>query len=443
MSSDVVLRVSNVGKCYEMYSAPHYRLFQTLFHGRRQFYKEFWALSDISFEVKRGECVGIIGRNGSGKSTLLQIIAGTLAPTSGNVEVNGRVSALLELGSGFNPEFTGRENVYMNGAILGLSKAQINEKFDEIAAFADIGEFIEQPVKIYSSGMMVRLAFATAINVDPDILIVDEALSVGDMFFQAKCMVKIKSIIEDKGMTLLFVSHDTGAVKALCQKAILLDSGKVVCDSDAGVAVEKYFGMKVKSEQRVVTSKPNLSAKTGTGEFLDNFKYNENFEKTASFQRIRNGKASFKSVFLLDENYNVITNVDYGQKVTLRMAIEIYEDIHLLGYGYHIRDKNGADVIYNDCYIAGPKCLENIKAGDQFIIDWTFKATLCHGQYAIASGMSIPVNVEFGQVDFCDFIPISCQFVMNVRRPTAMYGLVNLPNDVVCRKLPVSMKCAK
>jgi lipopolysaccharide transport system ATP-binding protein len=285
--------------------------------------------------------------------------------------------------------------------------------------------------------MYVRLAFAAAINVDPDVLIVDEALSVGDMFFQAKCMIKMKKIIEDKGTTLLFVSHDTGTVKALCQKAILLDKGDVIYNGDTDVAVEKYFGMKVESEQKVVTNKPtiNFEEKIDIVKFVDSFKYNENFEKRASFQRIQNGKASFKSVFLLDENENVITDVDYGQKVTLRMAIEVYEDIHLLGYGYHIRDKNGVSVVYSDCFIEGQNCLENLKAGDRFIIDWSFKPMLCQGQYHVLSAIAIPINVKLAQVDYCDYVPISCQFIMNPKQPTPLYGLTNWHNDIVCRKM--------
>ena len=225
MSSDIAIRVKNVGKCYEMYGKPSHRLWQTLSMGKKKFYKEFWALQNISFEVKRGECVGIIGRNGSGKSTLLQIITGTLNPTIGNVEVYGRVAALLELGSGFNPEFTGRENVYMNATILGLTKAEIDAKYDEIVAFADIGEFIDQPVKTYSSGMMVRLAFAVAINVDPQIMIVDEALSVGDERFQRKCFSRIEAI-RKSGSTILFVSHSGSTIVDLCDHAILLDAGE-------------------------------------------------------------------------------------------------------------------------------------------------------------------------------------------------------------------------
>jgi lipopolysaccharide transport system ATP-binding protein len=205
----------------------------------KNYYREFWALKDVSFEVKKGETVGIIGRNGSGKSTLLQIICGTLAPTGGTVETNGRVAALLELGSGFNPEFTGRENVYMNGAVLGLSREEISARFDDIAAFAAIGEFIEQPIKTYSSGMVVRLAFAVAINVDPQILVVDEALSVGDELFQRKCFSRIEAI-KSKGATILFVSHSGAAVVELCDRAMLLDLGEKLAMGVPKIIVGKY-----------------------------------------------------------------------------------------------------------------------------------------------------------------------------------------------------------
>ena len=207
MSSDddIVLSVKDVSKCFEMYEKPVHRLYQTLCAGKKKFYKEFWALRDISFDVHRGECVGIIGRNGAGKSTLLQIITGTLAPTGGSVSLKGRVAALLELGSGFNPEFTGRENVYLNGSILGLTHEEIDARYQDIIAFADIGDFISQPVKTYSSGMMVRLAFAVNAFVDPDVLIVDEALAVGDVAFQVKCYQKMRSIIANKEKSIILV----------------------------------------------------------------------------------------------------------------------------------------------------------------------------------------------------------------------------------------------
>ena len=235
MSSELAVKIENLSKCYQVYERPHERLKQFVmprlrcFAGlpAKHYYREFWALKSVSFEVKKGETVGIIGRNGSGKSTLLQIICGTLSPTSGSVTAHGRVAALLELGAGFNPEFTGRENVFMNASVLGLSKNEVDARFDEIAAFADIGEFIEQPVKTYSSGMIMRLAFAVAINVDPEILIVDEALSVGDELFQRKCFSRIETI-RSAGATILFVSHSGSTIVELCNHALLLDSGELL-----------------------------------------------------------------------------------------------------------------------------------------------------------------------------------------------------------------------
>lgn len=226
MSSEIAIRVGNLSKCYQIYEQPRHRLMQMLYRGKKQFFREFWALDNISFEIKRGETVGIIGRNGSGKSTLLQLLCGTLNPTAGVVEINGKVAALLELGAGFNPEFTGRENVYMNAAILGLTHEEINENFAAIETFAEIGSFIDQPVKTYSSGMYVRLAFSVAVHTHPNILIVDEALAVGDARFQAKCLKRIKSM-KESGACILFVSHDVGAVRTLCDRAIWLDAGKM------------------------------------------------------------------------------------------------------------------------------------------------------------------------------------------------------------------------
>jgi len=233
MSSEIAIKVENLSKCYQIYDQPRDRLKQFVVprlqriagQTPKQCYREFWALKDVSFGVKKGETVGIIGRNGSGKSTLLQLVCGTLSPTSGTVTTNGRIAALLELGSGFNPEFTGRENVYMNASVLGLTKKEIDARFDDIADFADIGEFIEQPVKTYSSGMLVRLAFAVAINVDPEILIVDEALSVGDELFQRKCFSRIEAI-RASGATILFVSHSGGQIVELCDRAILIEAGE-------------------------------------------------------------------------------------------------------------------------------------------------------------------------------------------------------------------------
>ena len=239
MCSDQAIVVRGVSKSFPVYAKPHHRLLQMLLPRENRWAQEFQALRSVDLEIARGETIGIVGRNGSGKSTLLQIICGTLAPSTGTVEVHGRIAALLELGAGFNPEFTGRENVYLNGTVLGLTMQEVEERFDEIVAFADIGDFIDQPVKTYSSGMYVRLAFAVAIHVTPDILIVDEALSVGDEAFQRKCFARIDAI-RDSGATVLFVSHSASTVVELCDRAILLDRGEVLSSGTPRRVISQY-----------------------------------------------------------------------------------------------------------------------------------------------------------------------------------------------------------
>lgn len=289
-SDDIVLSVKNVSKCFEMYDKPRHRLQQMLLGPfGKKYYREFWALRDINFEVHRGECVGVIGRNGAGKSTLLQIVTGTLQPTFGEVSIQGRVAALLELGSGFNPEFTGRENVYMNAAILGLTKKETDDKFQEIVDFADIGEFIDQPVKTYSSGMMVRLAFAVNVAVNPDVLIVDEALAVGDSAFQRKCYARLERLVVN-GTTLFIVTHNVEVVKRICSRVILLENHICKFDGDAqeGVALYmKYLFPKAFSDN-TLTSCESIEASTSPIKFpKDDFYrltwHREEFSRLNSF----------------------------------------------------------------------------------------------------------------------------------------------------------------
>jgi len=264
MSSDIAIEVSGLSKCYQIYERPLDRLKQGLWRGRKRFYREFWALRDVSFDVSRGQTVGIIGRNGSGKSTLLQIVAGTLSATAGSVRTHGRTAALLELGSGFNPEFSGRDNVYMNAAILGLTRKEVDEQIAQIEAFADIGEFIDQPVKSYSSGMLVRLAFAVSAHVNPDVLIVDEALAVGDMAFQFKCLDRLAHL-KSTGTTLLFVSHDLGMVKTFCERAIYLSRGEVRSTGTPDEVAESYLMDLRDSEVREASSIAQVTTKTSIG----------------------------------------------------------------------------------------------------------------------------------------------------------------------------------
>ena len=228
--ADIAISVERLTKTYRIFGHQGDRVKQALTFGRLRLHREFTALRDVSFTIGKGETVGIIGRNGSGKSTLLQLICGILKPTSGVVHVKGRIAALLELGAGFNPEFTGRENVYFQGAVMGISKAEMDARFAEIAEFADIGEFIDQPVRTYSSGMFVRLAFSVAISVDPEILVIDEALAVGDSAFQAKCLIHLKTLQRSNNCVILFVSHDMVAVRNLCTRVLSLEAGRLVLD---------------------------------------------------------------------------------------------------------------------------------------------------------------------------------------------------------------------
>ncbi|MFZ5844598.1 MAG: ABC transporter ATP-binding protein [Pseudomonadota bacterium] len=284
MSFETAIMVSGVSKCFNIYESPRDRLKQFIFPRlqqvlsleKKKYFREFWALKSVSFDVFRGETVGIIGRNGSGKSTLLQIICDTLSPSEGAVSVRGRVAALLELGSGFNPEFSGMENIRINAAVLGLSDDQISERLDRIISFSEIGQFIHQPVKTYSSGMMVRLAFSVAINVDPDILVIDEALSVGDERFQRKCLSKIESLKRD-GATILFVSHSGAQIVELCDRAVLLDSGRLLMVGPPKDAIKEYQRLLYSPEsERENIRNRLLSKKTGTSNFVDvNYSFSE------------------------------------------------------------------------------------------------------------------------------------------------------------------------
>lgn len=260
MSSDIAIKVENLSKCYQIYDKPRDRLLQGIMPrlqrlvGKqpKQYCREFWALKDVSFEIRKGETVGIIGRNGAGKSTLLQMICGTLTPTEGTIETNGRVAALLELGSGFNPEFTGRENIYMAASIYGLSHDEINDRFDQIAEFADIGEFIEQPIKTYSSGMYVRLAFAVVSKMKPAILIIDEALAVGDARFQKKCLDNMYAL-RDSGVTVILVTHDTFTAKNFCSRLLLQDNGRLIADGDPSLVATQYYRILFPESEGLVT----------------------------------------------------------------------------------------------------------------------------------------------------------------------------------------------
>ncbi|MCG8639501.1 MAG: ABC transporter ATP-binding protein [Desulfobacterales bacterium] len=438
---DLAIHLENISKKYHLYDAPVDRMKEALHPFRKKYHKEFYALDNISFDVKKGETVGIVGRNGAGKSTLLKILTGVLTPSNGNVVINGKISALLELGAGFNPELDGLENIYFSGMIMGFSREEMEGKIDDILSFADIGDFVYQPVKSYSSGMFVRLAFSIATAVNPDVLIVDEALSVGDMFFQAKSVSRMRDLINN-GATLLFVSHDTNAVKSLCERAILLQNGQMADDGSSEKVLEKYFSLKVAEEQSVIqseeddsdTSEKDVPNHSLEDKNLKAFMPTDSFLKRASDQRIQNGIVSFKNVILLDETENEITSVAYDQNVILRMGIEANQPVRTLNIGYHIRDKNGLDIVYSDNVIENTK-LVNLLSGERYILDWNFKMALIEGYYNISCVLSLPIDISIGKVDFCDFIPFAKQFVVEPRPESSLYGCVHLENKLTIEKV--------
>ena len=403
MSSDnAAVRVQKLSKYYEIYDRPQDRLKQSIYPrlqriagGKAQnYYREFWALRDVSFEVNGGETVGIIGRNGSGKSTLLQIICGTLQPSVGEVDISGRVAALLELGSGFNPEFTGRENVFMNAGILGLSRDQTEAIFDDIEAFADIGDFIDQPVKTYSSGMMVRLAFAVNAYVDADILVIDEALAVGDAFFTQKCMRFLRAFM--KTGTVLFVSHDTGAVINLCNRAIWLEKGKVlqegnpkdVCELYLQAFYEEQHGKGSTTKLKAIKNQDSTRPlKDQRLEFINASNLRNDLQvfdfnpDAASFGK---GGAQIIQVEFLDEGGSPLAWVVGGEQVTLRVHAIAHEQLDAPIIGFSIKDRLGQALFGDNTYLSHREVPLFCNAGNKLQAEFTFlMPILPSGDYSV------------------------------------------------------------
>ena len=371
MPDDLAILARNVSKCYHIYSKPRDRLKQAVARKYRTYYRPFWALHDVSFEVKKGEAVGIVGRNGSGKSTLLQIIAGTLTPTTGEVMLRGRIAALLELGSGFNPEFTGRDNVFLNGAILGIPRKEMERRFDDIASFADIGDFLDQPVKHYSSGMHARLAFAVAISVDPDILILDEILAVGDMGFQQKCIARMKKLL-DSGVTLLFVSHAPDSVKSLCQKGLFLADGKTQHWGSSEDAVNKYFGY-----IRETTNQQAQKARTDLAKPLA-----FSTELKGSL-RYGNGHAQIERVRLLDDAGKDVQAYRFGETITVEATIKAMTAQRSLDVAFVVRDASGVDLMGTSVADEHQR-VGLVEAGGTVTVRYSFLCHLRGGNYGLS-----------------------------------------------------------
>lgn len=437
MSSEIAIKVENLSKCYQIYDRPHDRLKQSIYPrlhrllGRtpKQYYREFWALKDVSFEIKRGETIGIIGRNGSGKSTLLQLICGTLNPTVGSIQTKGRITALLELGSGFKPDFTGRENVYMNAAILGLSKDEIDSCFEDIVSFADIGNFIDQPVKTYSSGMMVRLAFAVQAQVSPDILIVDEALAVGDAKFQAKCFDRLKKL-KDGGTSILLVTHSSEQIVTHCTRALLLNEGVVLKEGHPRTVVNNYmdllFGKENKSSN-IVHSAPTESAVTEDSSDGYSLSYTEDmFAKRPGYNsheyRWGNPDASILDFYLSADDECYPSAITSGQNVVLAISIRFLIQLVRPILGIAIKTKEGITV-----YGATSETLdaEEFKSlghyGKGACAKFSFCCRLAPGDYFISLGLA----TQMGE----DITPYDKRYDsihLHVRPLTSFFGLADL-----------------
>ena len=400
--SDIAIRVNNLSKCYQIYDAPRDRLKQFVMprirrivgKSHKKYFREFWALKDVSFKIKKGETLGIIGRNGSGKSTLLQMICGTLSPSSGSVETHGRIAALLELGSGFNPEFTGRENVFLNATVLGLSREVVAARFDAIVTFADIGEFIDQPVKTYSSGMYVRLAFAVIAHIDADILVIDEALAVGDTFFTQKCMRFLRKFMESG--TVLFVSHDTASIKSFCTHVIWLEKGKVIKEGLPKDVCEAYLEAFYEEQQGKSTTKPGAIKRADSTISIKDRQPEANPQANsrsdiqaftfdpdaASFGK---GGAIISAVYFLDKNANPLSWIVGGETVTLRIEAQLECELDSPIMGFLIKDRLGQTLFGDNTYLAYQESVVTGFAGGMLRASFVFSMPLLPaGDYSVA-----------------------------------------------------------
>lgn len=450
-SEEIAIRVEHLSKCYQIYDQPADRLKQFVvprlqrWAGRepRNFYQEFWALRNVSFEVRRGDTVGIIGRNGSGKSTLLQSICGTLTPTSGRVEVHGRVAALLELGAGFNPEFSGRDNVYMNAALLGLTREQVDQRFDAIAAFADIGSFIDQPVKTYSSGMYIRLAFSVIAHVDADVLIIDEALSVGDAVFTQKCMRFIRSF-QERG-TLLFVSHDMGSVQNLCRTSLWMAHGQIKQSGASQRVVEAYLQSTLQdvygsgTDLQALNAGPSpepaedaCSANAPSGQALPpvvDYQASvrvepSNLEQSRGW---KTGGAEITAVELRRADGRDAALLEGGERVQVMVRATAHQDLDRPILGFLLKDRLGQDLIGENTLPLTATSPRPMKAGQVCTARFTFRLPMLpNGAYALMASVAdgtLESNVQHHYMHDA--------LILNVASSKVRWGLVGVPFESI------------
>lgn len=391
---EIAIAVENVNKIYKLYDRPRDRMFEALGLSKQKKYHEKYALSDVSFHVKKGECVGIIGTNGSGKSTILKIITGVLNQTSGNVSVNGRISALLELGAGFNMEYTGIENIYLNGTMNGFSEEEIDARMQDILDFADIGDYVKQPVKTYSSGMFVRLAFSVGINIDPEILIVDEALSVGDVFFQAKCYHKFEEF-KKMGKTIIFVSHDLSSIAKYCDRVVLLDQGVKLGEGSPKEMIDDFkrvlVGQYQTPEEEVEETEENTSLLEDE-ELQEAARKNDKKvkkEKQEETKTLEYGtkQAKIEEIYLTDDNGTRSNAIIKGMKFGIHMRVRFYDDIPAPIFAFTVKNVKGTEITGTNTMFE-KAFLEPVKAGTVKEITFKQKMSLQGGDYLLSFGVT-------------------------------------------------------
>ncbi|HEV7476000.1 MAG TPA: ABC transporter ATP-binding protein [Pyrinomonadaceae bacterium] len=422
----VALRIEKISKQYRIYERPGDRLKESLTRGLLRRHQEFWALRDVDFEIEAGTTVGIVGPNGCGKSTLLQIISGTLAPTHGDVWHQGRIAALLELGAGFDPEFTGVENVYMNAGLLGLTRRETDALFPSIERFAEIGPFLYQPVKTYSSGMYVRLAFAIAASVEPDILIIDEALAVGDAVFQHRCLRRINELHE-RGATVLFVSHDAAAVRALCSRAILLRAGSVIADGKPAEVLNLYQKIIMEREQAydAAAGAPNAE----TSESADSSLAAETLAPISVAYRHGDGSAEIIGAELTDTNRSRVEIVESGESLALRMIVRFHHDVDDPVIGFLIRNSHGIHAYGTNTSERGIE-FGTVRSAEVLEVSFAFECWLGVDQYTV----TLAVHSREGQAyDWLD-----AALFVRVTSVSLTEGVANLNASVTVRQRNVS-----
>lgn len=388
----VAIRISDLSKIYKLYNKPSDRLKESLGLSRKHNFKEHYALKNVTFDIEQGDCVGIIGTNGSGKSTILKIITGVLSKTSGNLDVNGRISALLELGAGFNMEYTGIENIYLNGTMIGFTKEEIEEKLEAILEFADIGDFVYQPVKTYSSGMFVRLAFAVAINIDPEILIVDEALSVGDVFFQTKCFHKFEEF-KKLGKTILFVSHDLSSISKYCDRVILLNRGVKLAEGTPKDMINMYKKLLV--NQLDVDTLEDVCVKSQvTQHDANKDAWKNNFTINESVSDYGEKQAEIVDFAIIDQYESMNNLIEKGTKFKVKVKLQFHETINNPIFTFTIKNVHGTDITgTNTMYEHVETGL--VKEGEERIVTYEQQMDLQGGDYLISVGCTGYVGDEF------------------------------------------------